>query len=532
MKLLKSETSYLFVVLLLISAVTYVSFSNRQGPLVELFDYGEHAASIREMAANLISPGNPLLDDKKPTLRYTPYIFFAALILKFSPLSLFEVLRIASFCSFLFFTAGTYLFSREYFRDRKMPLYVLVTLLFMWGKPFNYSNEYSLRFFSYTAFYPSIVSFSISLVALYLLLVFIREGKTGFFLLYVVFSVMIFLTHPLTGSFFLLSSFALLLTESTCRLKHTALYCVCIIIVGSFALCWPYYSFFEALTTSTTTAWYDSKGYLYDTANVYKIGPALLGLPVMVYLLAKRKHMFIVLGFIFCAASYVFGKVMNVFLFERYIFFMVFFLHLALAWYLRTLRVFSFVKEIQSLNVLTARSGIVVCLSAILFASIFYQSSKLGFEQAGFEINFKPLPVIAQYKNPLENYIQIRSVLKKGDIVLSDPLTSWLIPAFTGAKIIVLYHNCPMVHDNNERRINVKKFYASNATASERKRIIGNYSVTHVLLNRYRMKDTFVNRIRSYFRDYRISDRMINDMKKQGSVVFENSDFILFQVQI
>ncbi len=531
MSKLQVEKNYFLTGLALFLIFTAVTFTGRQGPLVELYDYREHVASIREMSLKLLSPGNPLIEDSRPTLRYTPYIFLLAAITKFTPLSLFTVVKIASFCSFILFLAGLYLWSMEYFRDRTMPLYVLVCLLFLWGKPFGYSNEYCLRFFAYTAFYPSLVSFSLSFSGLYFLLLFLRLEKKKYYLYYLFCSAVIFLTHPLTGSFFLLCSFLLVLTEGKCRMKQSALLFAGFAVTGLLALLWPYYPFLEAVAKSTTTAWYDFKMYLYDINNAYRIGPAFLGIPVLLLLLKKRKHLFIVSGFIACSGIYFFGRQMDIFLLDRYIFFIMFFLHLALAWYLRTLGVLSFAAIKKSVFTLDAKSVPVLFFTAVLCISIFYQTAKLGFEQAGCQINFTPLPAVSGYENPLDNYNQVRNFLNTGDIVLSDPLTSWLIPAFTGAKIVALYHNSPMVRDNNIRTQDVLEFYDVKTATQDRKNIIAKYSATHVLLNRSRMKDAPANRIRNYYHDFRISDRLMKDMTGLGKIVFKNRGFILFKIK-
>lgn len=197
------ERKYFLVSFILILIIAWVTFHNKRGPYIELYDFGEHAASIRELSVHLLSPQNPLLaTDGSTTLRYTPYIFLLALIIKLFHLNLFTVINVTSIIVFLLFVTGVALWAEEYFKDRELPLYVLVTLLFLWGKPFDYSNEYNLRFLTYTLFYPSTVTFSLSFLGLYLLLRYVRSERIGSYFFYVLLGAFIFLTHPLTGSFF------------------------------------------------------------------------------------------------------------------------------------------------------------------------------------------------------------------------------------------------------------------------------------------------------------------------------------------
>jgi len=524
------EKKYFIVCVLLTAVIAIVNFSDNQGPLAELYDYGEHVASIREMSVHLFSPGNPLIANEFPTLRYTPYIFLLAGIIKGTSLSLFTTIRLASLFSFIFFAAGIYLWSREYFRDREIPLYVLIVLLFFWGKQFGYSNEYSLKFYSYTAFYPSTLSFSLSLLGLYFWLKFIRYENRLCCLWFMLCSAFIFLTHSLTGSFFLLSAFVLTCTEGTKKVRNAGLFCVVCVLILLLSLLWPYYSFIEAVVTSTTTEWYNSRLYLYDYRNIYKVGPALLGVPAVLSFMIKREKGFLVWGFLACLLVYFSGWVFTIFLFERYIFFIMFFLHLSVAWYFRKFDALSFSHIQQCFMSPSVQSVLSLVCAGVMCGSIMYQGGKLGFEQAEYQINFLPRPTIHSFKNPLDNYKNLRPFLKTGDIVLSDPLTSWLIPAFTGAKIVALYHNNPMVIDNARRTGDVEKFFHDQTTLEERGDILRNYAATHVLLNRDRMRDAYVNRTNDYCFRFRITGGLEQDMEKLGTVIFERDDFLLLKL--
>lgn len=526
------ERHYLLVSSLLFLIVGWVAFSEKQGPLIELYDYWEHAACINELSANLLNPPNPLLHiEERNTLRYTPYIFLAALFKKLSHLNLFTVIKILSLTGFLLLTGGIYLWSKEYFQDEKVPLYVLTALLFLWGRPFNYSNEYNLRFLSYTLFYPSIFTFSLSFPGLFFLLNYIRYGKRTYYFLYLLTASFIFVSHPLTGSFFLMCAFLLIITEDKNRLKNCGLYLFGLCIIAVLSLVWPYHSFIKAVVDSTTTDWYfPFRMYLYSPVIIYKMGPALLGLPIVMFLLINKKYYFISGGFVLCSFIYVLSYFLNIRLGERYVFFVMVFLHLALAWYFSRLELLSFRKMRDILMHLNERNVYLLFFWIILALSVSYQIVTLGFEQAGYTIRFEPRPVVQKYKNPLDNYKRLHGKIKAGDIVLSDTLTSWPIPAFTGAKIISLYHDNPMVPDNNKRLENAVKFYDSRTALAERRKIAQRYSVTHVLLNFDRMKDTPVNRINNYFLNFRIGESLIQDLKKMGAIILQNDGFILFKL--
>ncbi len=495
--------------------VAAVAWNGRQGALVELYDFGEHVASIRELSENLFSPGNPLLASSEPTQRYTPYIFLLAVLVATTPAGVFEAVFLASVLSCAVFVAGVYLFSKDYFRKPYAPPYVLLTFLFLWGKPFGYSNEYSLRFFCYTAFYPSIVAFGCGLLTWYYVLRGMRQNRL-YYCGALLIGMAAFVTHPLTGSFVLLGALLLVCTESNNRARNLAMYGAgCALVLGA-AIAWPYYPFLGAALDSTGRAWYDFKEYLYGMHIFLKAGPALLGVVAVGYMAVRRRHSFIIAGFSLCFLIYVAGGVFDVYLLDRYLFFTVVFLHLAIAWCFCELDVLGLNGGAVGSTVPSYRKTLKWLGVVLLCGGMFYQGAKLGFEQAGREINFTQRPLVHSYKNPLATYQKMNAVLGPGDIVLSDPLTSWLIPAYTGAKIMVLYHNNPMVSDNERRTRDVETFYDLNTEFEQRKKILAEYTVTHVLLNRNRMDDTSVNRVRNYRHRYALSEELIEDVQDMG----------------
>ncbi len=527
------DKPYLIASLILLSVISLVLFNGRQGPLVELFDYWEHAACIREMSVHPFSPGNPLLSaGGNTTLRYTPYILVLALVKKLTPLSLNTVITLASLASFFFFAGGIYLWSRAFFQDTKLPLYVVVALLFLWGEPFNYAYEYNLRFLSYTLFYPAIFTLNLSLCGFYCLLRYLRRETITSYVIFLLFASFIFLSHPLTGSFFLLCSLLIVITEGNNRVKHAGIYCASAAVIFLLSLLWPYHPFLTSVVKTATTDWHlFFRMYLYTTRNIYRMGPALLGLPVVFLLLRRGKYPFISWGFILCSIIYLLTYALNIRLGERYIFFSIFFLHLALAWYFSTLELFS-LKTIQKVLVVPTEKNIHLLFFIIVITlSVLYQVAKLGAEQAGYELTFRPKPVIQSYTNPLDGYRFVEGLLGEGDIVMSDPLTAWLLPALTGAKITALYHDNPLVPDNNQRVEDAIAFFDPATPLQMRRMIARKYFVSHVLLNFDRMTDSDANRINNYYQNFRISDQLMNDLKAMGTITAEHDHFILLRLR-
>ncbi len=526
------DRNYLIASLTLIAILFSVLLVGKQGTHIELFDYWEHAACIQELSLRPFSPGNPLLAlEGTTTLRFTPYMLLLGMVKRLTHLSLSAVIALASWVSFFLFAGGVYLWSREFFQDKKLPLYVLVTLLFLWGEPFNYANEYNLRFLSYSLFYPAVFTINLGFWGLYCLLRYVRHASYagGFFFLLL--AAFIFTAHPLTGSFFFLCSFLVVMTEGERRVKHLVTFLGSVVLIYLISLLWPDYPFTKAVVTTATTNWsLGFRMYLYSARNIFKMGPALLGLPVLFLLLMRRKYPFIVWGFLLCSLIYVLTYVINIRLGERYIFFVIFFLHLALALYFSSLELLS-PKTIREVLVNPQEKNIHMLFFLIIVGlSISYQLAKLGAEQLGYEISFRPKPVLEKYTNPVDNYRFLTGRIGEGDIVMSDPLTAWLLPALTGAKITALYHDNPLVPDNNQRVEDAIAFFDPATPLHTRRTIARTYRVSHVLLNFDRMTDNEPNRINNYYQNFRISDTLISDLQQMGTITAEHDPFILFQL--
>jgi hypothetical protein len=532
MKQFLSTNKYFIAALFLIPLIALPSLSGKQGPLIELYDYWEHTASIEGMSRNLLNPTNPFLQlEGSTTLRYTPYIFLLALLKNITGCDLSTLLVFAAIINFILLTLGIFLFCKEYFNDPEQPLYTLVTLLFLWGEPFNFSSEYNLRFLAYTSFYPSEITFSLSFIGFFCFVKFVRYNRFSDYWKYLLLATFIFSTHPLTGSFFLLGIFLLALTEGSHKIKNATLYLFSVLVVLLTTVLWPYYPFFKAFQNTVTTPWAEeTRGYLYATRNLYKMGAAVLGLPVILLMFLKRKYQFITYGFLLTASIYIFTYKPKIYLGERYIFYFIVFLHLALSWYLRQLRVLSFQNIRQTIVSLSEKNIHILMLVVIVIISIVYQVAKLGSEQLGYTIHFRPRPIIQKYENPVDHYQQLIGILKEGDVVVSDPLTSWLIPTLTGAKIAALYHDNPLVPDNVSRVEDMISFYDASTSLEKRKLILEKYNATHVLLNLERMEDTRVNRVNDYYKDYRISEKLTNDLNNLGHMVSRNQNIIAYKI--
>lgn len=447
-------------------------------------DGAEHGAAVRELAANLLNPADPLLAGVPGhSPRFVPSIAVMALTMRLLGLDVLTTLKLFLIIGLLLFLASAALFSRAYCNGGAEVIWALLSLLFLWGLGWMGSNAYMFSALLYTAYFPSVVSFSLSLLGLAAQLAFLRGRKTGFLAATLVIGALAFVNHPLTGVFFFTCS-GLLFLEKGLSLKQAGTYCllsVCCALVLS-AL-WPYYSLLPNLLKvlgggmAVNTDYQTTHHYLYSRL-LLRCGPALAGIPCLAFVLPTGRHLMLKRGFLLFALVYGLGYLFTINLAERFIFYIVFTLQMACAPVLAAYppgspAAASCTKKNRARQVLIPLLALGM---AVQMVSVFNNFISPAFvSQTG--------SLLPRYVNPNALQMELRNYCGRGDVVLSDIYSSWSIPVYTGAKIIALFHSSPHVDDNRERVKDIETFYSRETTNETRLEIIERYGVTHILLN-------------------------------------------------
>jgi hypothetical protein len=472
-------------VILLIIILTFFA------PVV-LFDYAhfpfsdgaEHGAAVRALAKNLIHPGDPMLNiDKTGSPRYVPSILVMALGMKLLHLHILSTLKLFTILCFALFLASATLFSRSYFGDRKKARWSVVFLLFFWGLGWQEANAYMFSALLASAYYPSVVSFSLALLSLYCQMRYMQRPAAGYLISAIALGAISFINHPLTGIFFFASS-GLLYVEKTGFCLRSLL---CFISTVAVALClialWPYYNFYSVIFKMATGAIGETADYKLTHEYLYsnvllRTGPALAGIPLIGILIMQKRHMFLWGGFFIFSLLYGAGYFWNISLAERTIFFVMFCLQMTAACFCiewlfssKTSAALGLKKTIARVFVVLLTGGVVLQYSLVfkeLIAPSFSRAAGSAFPR---------------YVNPNAMQHELKKYLHEGDVVLSEIYSSWSVPVYTGAKIVALYHTAPHITDNEKRIKDVEQFYNFPLTPEQRKRIIAKYGVTHIFLN-------------------------------------------------
>ena len=518
--------TYIFVLLGIF--VLFIPFAFQVIPWFEWSDGCEHAAAVRELNYSLWNPLNPHLNLPGETSpRYVPSIIIMALFQRIFEWDVFSLLSLSSLVAFVFLGFGIYSFTREYFQDEVQPVYTLLSLLFLWGRGWDGANSIMFSSLVYNAYYPSVISFILIFFALTAMLRFLRYRILSYFSAFVLVSSLAFVNHPLTGILLFFITSILIVTEGCIEKKTVALFVFSFAVAVGVTLLWPYYSFFKGILFMVSGKgrqfWDYQAGYnLHYSGHLVRIGPGFLGILTIAYFGVKKEYRFIVAGFLASFIIYLGGYFLKIILAERLIFVCMFFSQLAFSRMLKNL-----LHESPGWISTTWRAVprfVFVGALGIGFFSQMYLAGKMYLPQY---IQWHPRLHVKQYIHPLQHYFSLRPFLQRGDIVLTDIATSWMLPCITDVKVISLLHNSPFVVENLERVRDTKTFFTSPLSREE---ILKKYTISHVLVNKRKVPQVSGGSEHDAAYLPFPDERLFGSLSPLGRVIVDDADFFLVEV--
>jgi hypothetical protein len=521
---MKIESKYLLACLLLFLLAAVATYSGRLWS--EMGDSWEHAASVQELASNFRNPSNPFLAaEGSTTPRYTLYILLLALAKKISGLPLIDLMELAGMFNLLLLVTGIYVFARAYTRNSHQPFFTLITLLLFWGHGWLYSSEYSLQFLTSSLFHPSIFAFSLSFWGWYCFLAF-KERKTGTALPWtVLLSLLITSTHPLTASFYFIVMFLLNFHQKKEMRPGFYLIGLAFLLSLLLMLFWPYFSIIETFKKGALSGgWYPTGNYFYSNI-ISGAGLSLLGIPIAAYYLFCRKHLCIIVGLIISVFIYLASYAANLPLLGRYVYFAIFFLQLLLSLYLAEL----WCVPPSGASASLARKllkGASVAIVILLFIYQIQLMDLIGMLRCCVHVD--PKFSIGRCSHPKEKYAFLATHLKPGNVVMSDTFTSWVIPAMTGAKVVSLFHDNPLVPDNAARMNDTKNYFSPGTSQQDRMEIVKRYGATHLLIHKGLEKFEYAPLLQEWGIFVPVfNPDLIGSLASLGTVIFRDDTYIL-----
>lgn len=449
-------------------------------------DGAEHGAAVRELMENPFSPGEPMLDTfYGNSARYVPSALIMGFAARLFALDVLSAIKLFTIIFFALFTVALSLFAYEYFADVGTAVWALMATIFLWGTGWYGANAYMFSALISTAYFPSMVSFSCALLALYFQVRFLKTRS--FFMAFMQFScaAVSFVSHPLTWIFYFICAALLCCERQGCPLRPLVITSLISVISALCAVAvWPYYDFIPNFVNvasgglaRTASDYLITRNYLYSEI-VLRTGPALAGIAGLALCLKKRTNVLLWGGFAVFAGLYAAGYYFHISLAERFVFFAVFLLQLAFA------RIAALASVPGTGPVFRVSARVVTYTCIAIFVSGFVIQGGLVWREVirpcfSLQVSFP----FARYESPNKVQIDMGAFFAPGDVVLTDIFSSWSIPIYTGARVLALLHTPPHIPDNYVRVNAVNNFFIPSGPLEEKWEILRRYQPSHILLN-------------------------------------------------
>ena len=301
----ESKRFYIILALILLLVVIFFLFNKGWGLSDDVW---ETAAAIREISTNPLQPNNPILALQGSTSpRFVPYVIFWGLFKKVTSADIFLTIGIAAIMNYLIIMTGLFRLVSILFKNKAMPVYVMITMLMVWGKGYGWANAYQFELFIENIPHVGFFTFGLTMHALYYLARFFKKKKWPDFLLYSLFSVIVFITHPITGLFCFVAAFALEFTHE--KFWKVVLWQSIPAIAVALSFIWPYFKYWDVFLQGTQNEWFQSSLF---SNQILALGPSLLGFPIAIYYGLKKKNRFLIYGLSLCSFIYLFSAVTEI----------------------------------------------------------------------------------------------------------------------------------------------------------------------------------------------------------------------------
>ncbi len=512
-------------VFLINSAKTFFRFiSNSRFELIALFviykftihatngiwyrDFWEHSAVIQALVIDLSNSSHPFFAIQAPHAFISPYHWIAAQLAKYSSLDVINTLSLLGILNFCLFIFGLKIFIQGF--EPKVPrftcFYALLFILFLWGnEPWGFSGFFHFELIADILPYPSTFTTALSLIGLGLGFQLLRSESITYYLLLILISMLILLSHPLT---FIFLSSGLVCQALTSKKIFSALTkrITVFVLAISIALLWPYYSIF-ALLTGAGDVYHASNRSMY-TDVLIRIWPILVLSPLLWLAFKNKATHPIFLHLLALILVYFFGWFTGKYSYGRDITFIVILMQILLASQFTHFEMRY--SQLFPRAILTYRVSlglILLCLASSWLYPTFTRSLTV--------LNSLVSGRTVSNQHTFKNLTFLPQLINKGSVVLSDLDTSWLVPSF-GGKVIGALHVQAFVADDEQRRVDLIDFFSKDATLVRRQAIIQKYKPEYFLINKHATKDwrELLNEIDSF---------------SKMTHVYENDQYILFR---
>lgn len=478
-------------------------------------DVWEHAAAARELGANPLDPGHPLFAIDRPHQLLSPYHLALGLVSRFTGLSIFNVLSLASLGNLLLLLVGLRVFTKRLLRRRHVDFYALLFILFLWGpNPWFFSGFLHFNVLPLVLPYASTFAKGLVLLGLAIHLRFLDGNDRRLLAVTALIGAVLFLAHPVDALFFFVGIGALAFTRRPEQwVAHLALTSAAIAASAILALLWPYYSLYDLLFGAANetyrTGLASADRDMYQNVLV-RIWPALFAVPFIIRRLLRNPNDALLLMLGGLLLLYAYGWRTEEWAYGRLLSAIMVAVALILA-----------AETARAMEEAAARG------SAGRDAARWIQFAVLGLVLVGmFQVRhgfimlpdflLRRLPYSAVHSfvdlAPISDYAFLSGYLNPGDVVIANRNID--VAAF-GAKVVAVGAPEAFV-DQTERGTDLDKFWNKSTSQSVRQEIIDKYDASYLLLSQQAIASE--------------PDRY-TPLMELGTAVHSNSRFVLLDLR-
>ncbi len=500
-----------YVILLFLLAARY-ALQSTDGSWAD--DFWEHAAVIRELMTNPLSPKHPLLEIAASHAFFSPYSVLLATVgrvFDMSPVNILSGFGFINLC-LLGFSLPLFLSTVQTESRHSVAFYTVLLNLFFWGNdPWHFSGFYNFEIFNSVLPYPSTIALAFTFFGLWLNDRLLRQYSFALHLCLIVICSFTLITHSLTCLFLFVGLCAQTVVIRKMAVKPLAF--LAVTLLSSFMLCmlWPYYSVYTMLSTAGEAFnWSNHSMYL---SVVPRIWPSLIALPIIFWRLSLSKNRTLCLILLVLSALYVFGGLSQNYAVGRVVAIIIFLTNVLIA------QAIVLIEEQLSANQRVKTVWQISIVTCFITISCWWVSFALPRMLTVVHSVYLGRPV-----NNKLSYIQIEFLtdyVNQSDIILANIEWSWKIPALAG-KVVATKHPLAFAPDWFPRKIQLIEFFELKTTTAQRKEYLRRYRPTYLLLDKN--NDIAWQMILAFVQKQ-------HQKPSEPLVVFESSQFILIDLR-
>jgi hypothetical protein len=476
--------------------LVYVAVCAPQRDNVLGADAWEHHRTVLTLERHLgqsesgtfLHPGNPTFASDIPSVRYSPYTIFWAVVCRVTHITPYTALSIAAVINTALMLVGLWLLL-DSFGEAAAATSVLIVMVSLWEGPPGWANSYALADLPWLQVNPSAIAFAFVLIS-WALFRRISTGRSGAiaWIGIVLLTTIAMLDHGMTAAFGIMGMFVMgAMGPGESRVKMLAGAFGVAVAVAVLCTPWPWFSFWGAVRWKGDQHYWFSVPFLRMELKEW-IVPAvicsLLAAPFWRNALVRVSFVGGVLAMVVAASSVVTkSPTFARFPLPGLIYFHMMVGIMAHQWGIFDLRTWrdrvrgAFALPEQAYGPML-QIGLTVALACFLLPQVKMVVSKPWL--------FRPYIARALHRPDRQERLprELPGLLKgvgENDVVLSDLMTSWLVPS-TNGKIVSALHYELFVPDQRERWAEVTKFFSKDPSV-DRTGIIGKYNVRWIVLN-------------------------------------------------